>query len=62
MTPAATVLPPSLTANLYPTTIGSGKCSLRPTVKLSPGIAISTFSGKVTSTAQSAVLIKAYGL
>jgi hypothetical protein len=62
ITPAATVLPPSLRANLYPFNSGSGNVSFILAVKLSPGIAICYFSGRVISTATSAVLIKHYGL
>lgn len=45
-TPAATVFPPSLKANLTPLVIVSGKCNLALTFKLSPGLAILTLSGK----------------
>ena len=55
-TPAATVLPPSLRANLVPLVMVSGKWSLALTFKLSPGLAILTFSGRKISAAVSAVL------
>jgi hypothetical protein len=55
-TPAATVFPPSLRANLTPLVIVNGKCNLARTFKLSPGLAILTFSGRKISAAVSAVL------
>ena len=55
-TPAATVFPPSLKANLHPLVIVNGKWSLALIFKLSPGLAILTDSGKKISTAESAVL------
>lgn len=55
-TPAATVFPPSLNANLTPLVIVNGKWSLALTLRLSPGLAILTFSGKKISAAVSAVL------
>ena len=50
------VLPPSLKANLDPLVIVRGKLSLALTVKLSPGLAILTPSGRHISAAVSAVL------
>lgn len=55
-TPAATVLPPSLKANLAPLVIVNGKWSLALTLRLSPGFAILMFSGRKISAAVSAVL------
>lgn len=55
-TPAATVLPPSLKANLAPFVIVNGKWSFALTLRLSPGFAILTFSGRKISAAVSAVL------
>jgi hypothetical protein len=55
-TPAAMVLPPSLNANLEPFSIVRGKLSLALIVRLSPGLAILTPSGKAISAAVSAVL------
>ena len=55
-TPAATVLPPSLKANLHPLVIVNGKCNFALTFKLSPGLAILTLSGKKISAAVSEVL------
>lgn len=43
ITPAATVFPPSLKANLTPFEIVNGKCNLARIFKLSPGLAIFTF-------------------
>lgn len=54
--PAATVLPPSLRANLEPLVMVMGKFSLALIVKLSPGLAIFTFYGRQISAAVSAVL------
>lgn len=45
-TPAATVLPPYLNANLHPLVIVNGKCNLIFILRLSPGLAILTLSGK----------------
>jgi hypothetical protein len=50
------VLPPSLKANLDPFSIVIGKLSLALMVKLSPGFAILTPSGRQMSHAVSAVL------
>lgn len=61
ITPPATVLPPSLRAKRNPYEIGRGKVSFILHSKLSPGIAIAIFSGRVISTATSAVLMKHYG-
>jgi hypothetical protein len=44
--PAAIVFPPSLSANLDPFVIVMGKLSLALTVRLSPGLAILTPSGR----------------
>ena len=55
-TPAAMVLPPSLKANLDPFWMVIGKLSLALMVKLSPGLAILTPSGRQISAAVSAVL------
>ncbi len=55
-TPAATVLPPYLKANLQPFVIVKGKCNLALTFKLSPGLAILTLSGKKIYAAVSEVL------
>lgn len=55
-TPAATVFPPSLKANLAPFTIVNGKFNLALIFKLSPGFAILTPSGRHISAAVSAVL------
>lgn len=55
-TPAAIVLPPSLKANFDPLVMVNGKCSLALIDKLSPGLAILTFSGSSISAAVSAVL------
>jgi hypothetical protein len=54
--PAAIVFPPSLKANLDPFVIVMGKLSLALIVKLSPGLAIFTPSGRAISAAVSAVL------
>ncbi len=55
-TPAAIVFPPYLSANLAPLTIVSGKCNFNLILRLSPGLAILTPSGKQISAAVSAVL------
>lgn len=55
-TPAATVFPPSLKANLAPLVIVNGKWSFALTLTLSPGLAILMFSGRKISAAVSAVL------
>lgn len=55
-TPAATVFPPYLSANLAPLVMVNGKCNLALTFKLSPGLAILIFSGRKISAAVSAVL------
>lgn len=62
ITPAATVFPPSLRANLNPYWRGNGKVSFILAVKWSPGIAIYILSGRVISQATSAVRTKHYGL
>lgn len=54
--PAAMVFPPSLSANLDPFSIVRGKLSLALMVRLSPGLAILTPSGRQISAAVSAVL------
>jgi hypothetical protein len=54
--PAAMVFPPSLSANLDPFVMVMGKLSLALTVRLSPGLAILTPSGRQISAAVSAVL------
>ena len=60
--PAAMVFPPSLKANLDPLVIVIGKFSLARIVRLSPGLAIFTFSGRQISAAVSAVLKYSCGL
>jgi hypothetical protein len=50
------VFPPSLRANLDPLLIVMGKLSLALMVRLSPGLAIFTPSGRHISAAVSAVL------
>ena len=54
--PAAIVFPPSLRANLDPFSIVKGKLSLALIVRLSPGLAILTPSGRQIYAAVSAVL------
>ncbi len=54
--PAAMVFPPSLSANLDPLSMVMGKFSLAFIVRLSPGFAILTPSGRQISAAVSAVL------
>jgi hypothetical protein len=54
--PAAIVLPPYLKANLDPLVIVIGKLSLALIVRLSPGLAIFTPSGRQISAAVSEVL------
>lgn len=55
-TPAAIVLPPSLKANLIPSTTGKGKFNFNLAYTLSPGIPILLSFNKCTVTATSAVL------
>lgn len=54
--PAAIVFPPSLSANRDPLSMVMGKLSLALMVRLSPGFAIFTPSGRQISAAVSAVL------
>ena len=54
--PAAMVFPPSLSANRDPFVMVMGKFSFALIVRLSPGLAIFTPSGRAISTAVSAVL------
>ncbi len=56
ITPAPTVLPPSRMANLNSFSIAMGVISFASIVTLSPGITISTPSGKVTTPVTSVVL------
>ena len=55
-TPAPTVLPPSLIANFMPSSIAMGEISSTVTETSSPGMTISTPSGKVTAPVTSVVL------
>lgn len=55
-TPAPTVLPPSLIANLKPCSIAIGCISSTVALMLSPGITISTPSGNTTIPVTSVVL------
>ena len=55
-TPAPTVLPPSLMANLNPSSMAIGVISSTSILTLSPGITISTPSGSVTTPVTSVVL------
>lgn len=50
-TPAPTVLPPSLRANLRPGSIATGEMSSKVAVMLSPGMTISVPWGSVTEPA-----------
>ena len=61
-TPAPTVLPPSLNANLNPSAIGTALVRLTSIFALSPGTTISTLSGKWISPVTSAVRKKNCGL
>src|SRR6056297_1825570 len=61
-TPAPTVLPPSLIANLNPSSIAIGVISSTVNVALSPGIHISTPSSNATEPVTSVVLKKNCGL
>ena len=61
-TPDATVLPPSLTANLRPSSRAIGFCRVILNVALSPGITISTPSSSWISPVTSVVLKKNCGL
>src|SRR6056297_376014 len=61
-TPAPTVLPPSLIANLTPSSIAIGVISSTVNVALSPGIHISTPSSNATEPVTSVVLKKNCGL
>jgi len=56
ITPAPTVLPPSLMANLKPSSSATGVINDTSKVTLSPGITISTPSGNVTTPVTSVVL------
>jgi len=55
-TPAPTVLPPSLIANLTPSSIAIGTISVTTILILSPGITISTLAGNSTDPVTSVVL------
>jgi len=55
-TPAPTVLPPSLIANLSPSSIAIGPISSTSIAMLSPGITISTPSGRLIEPVMSVVL------